>query len=206
MSEIYKAFRENEEIVRKIVARYRPHKEDIEDLLQETFVKCFAASLDYKIIDPRAFIFKVARNLAISEAKRKRHSTTNSIEDFVGLDVYEDKSVVSLEAQVYDQRKLAIFTRVLAELPDDLRRALIMRKIEGLKFKQIATRLDVSVSTIEKRVAAALLQCNDKLRARGYNLSEKGQKNSNSYDKKTGAISDFLKYGNTNTGNSSPKD
>jgi len=138
MSEIYKVFKENEAIIRRVVAKYRPYKEDIEDLMQETFVKCFAASIDHKILDPRAFILKVAKNVAISEAKRKRHSTTNSIEDLNDIEVYEDKSAVSFDDQINDHRKLAIFTKVLAELPTELQRALIMRKIEGLKFKQIA--------------------------------------------------------------------
>lgn len=194
MLEIYKAFQENEEIIRRIVAKYRPYKEDIEELVQETFVKCFAASIDHKILDPRAFILKVAKNVAISEAKRKRHSTTNSIEDLEGWEVYEDKSAVSLDEQIDDQRKLAVFTRILAGLPAELQRALIMRKIDGLKFKQIATRLDVSVSTVEKRVAMALLQCNDKLRAKGYNLSDIEQKQENSSGEKAETISDFLKH------------
>ena len=176
MSDIYKTFKENELIVRRIVAKYRPLKEDVEDLMQETFIKCFAASIKQEILDPKAFILKVAKNVAISEAKRKRHSITKSIEDMEDLEVYENKQSVSLESQVDEQQKLAAFTKVLAELSIECQRVLIMRKIDGLKFKQIATRLDVSVSTVEKRVATALLQCNDKLRAQGYNLTELGQK------------------------------
>jgi len=189
MSEIYKVFKENEAIIRRVVAKYRPYKEDIEDLMQETFVKCFAASIDHKILDPRAFILKVAKNVAISEAKRKRHSTTNSIEDLNDIEVYEDKSAVSFDDQINDHRKLAIFTKVLAELPTELQRALIMRKIEGLKFKQIATRLDVSVSTVEKRVALALVRCSDRLRAQGYNLAKTKQKSGGSYVQKPPAVS-----------------
>lgn len=159
-------------MVRRIVAKYRSNKEDIEDLMQDTFLKCFAADIKQTIHDPKAFIFRVAKNVAISEAKKKRHSTTNSIEDFGGIEVYEDERQVSPERQAENKRKLLLFSYALAELPPEMSRALVMRKIDGLRFKQIATRLGVSVSTVEKRVATALLRCNGYLREQGYDFSE----------------------------------
>ena len=172
MSKIHKVFIENQSVVRRIVAKYRSNKEDVEDLVQDTFLKCFAADLKQTIHDPKAFIFRVAKNVAISEAKRKRHSTTHSIEDLGGIEVYEDVRQVSPERQVEEKRKLVLFSHALAELPPELRCALVMRKIDGLKFKQIATRLGVSVSTVEKRVATALLRCNSYLREQGHDFCE----------------------------------
>ena len=88
MSKIVKIFAKHEAIIRRIIARYRPCKEDIEDLTQETFLKCFAAETKHDIENPKAFILKVAKNVAISDARKKQHSSTNSIEDFGGADVY----------------------------------------------------------------------------------------------------------------------
>lgn len=194
MSKVFNAFKENETVIRRIVAKYRPNKEDVEDLMQETFIKCFAADLKESIRDPRAFIFRVAKNVAISEAKRKRHSTTTIIEDYERPEVYEGKKDVCLENQLYDRRQLSIFLMVLAELPALQQRALLMRKVDGLKFKQIATRLDVSVSTVEKRVAAALLYCQDRLREHGYDLSEFSKKFSQIVVKPTEFASRTLKH------------
>lgn len=176
MSKVIRTFKENELVIRRIVAKYRSGREDVEDLMQETFIKCFAADLKETIRDPKAFVLRVAKNVAISEAKRKRHSTTIIVEDYECLEVYDGKETVSLENQLYDRRQLSCFSMVVAELPAEQRQALAMRKVEGLKFKQIATRLDVSVSTVEKRVAAALLFCQDRLREHGYDLSEFSKK------------------------------
>ena len=162
-------------MIRRIISRYRSGKEDIDDLTQETFLKCFAAEMKQDIQDPQRFVFKVAKNVAISEAKRKRHATTDSIEDLGGMEVYVDEEQISAEDQLHSRQKLFALTRALAELPPEQGRALLMRKVEGLKFKQIAIRLDVSVSTVEKRVAAALIGCNNYLRQNGYDPADFGQ-------------------------------
>ena len=67
-----------------------------------------------------------------------------------------------------------MFAEAVASLPEEVREAFLMRKMDGLKFKQIALRLDVSVSTVEKRVAAALLHCARHLRRNGYAMDGQG--------------------------------
>lgn len=174
MSKIYKAFQENEATIRRIVAKYRWKKEDIDDLTQETFLKSFAAEIKQEILNPKAFLFRVAKNVAISEAKRKRHVTTDSVEDLGGMDVYKDERHISAEDQLDSRQKLDVFSQAVATLPPKYSRALIMRKVDGLKFKQIALRLDVSVSTVEKRVAAALVRCNAYFKEKGYDPEDFG--------------------------------
>ncbi|PHR92442.1 MAG: RNA polymerase subunit sigma-24 [Robiginitomaculum sp.] len=174
MSKIYKAFQENEASIRRIVAKYRWRKEDVDDLTQETFLKSFAAEIKQEILNPKAFLFRVAKNVAISEVKKKRHSTTDFVEDLGGMEVYKDERHISAEDQLDARQKLFVFSQALATLPPECSRALIMRKIDGLKFKQIALRLDVSVSTIEKRVATALLRCNAYLKKNGYDPEDFG--------------------------------
>lgn len=172
MPSILEIFTDNKTIVRRIIAKYRPHKDDVDDLTQEAFLKCYAASLNQKIRDPRALLFRIAKNVAISEARRKRHSTTVSFEDSDGSDVFPDETEVPADEALHSRRKLSVFIMALESLPKENRRALLMRKIDGLRFKQIATRLGVSVSTVEKRVASALLDCSTYLRDRGYDPAE----------------------------------
>ncbi|GAB5459339.1 MAG: RNA polymerase sigma factor [Henriciella sp.] len=172
MSSISEIYADNETIIRQIIAKYRPNKDDVDELAQETFLKCFAASLRQKIRDPKALLFRVAKNVAISEARRKRHSTTVSFEDSEGSGVLIDETQIPADEALHSRRKLSVFVLALECLPEEQRRALLMRKIDGLRFKQIATRLGVSVSTVEKRVASALLHCNAYLRDKGYDPSE----------------------------------
>lgn len=171
MSEILGIFRREEAALRRAIARYRPNIEDVNEIYQDAFLKCYAAELESIIHNPRAFAYQVVKNLAISEARRKHNSTTASIEETNALNVIIDDRNVPGEDQVDSRRKLVLFTEAVASLPEELREAFLLRKIDGLKFKQIALRLDVSVSTVEKRVAAALLHCAKHLRANGYSMS-----------------------------------
>jgi RNA polymerase sigma factor (sigma-70 family) len=155
MSKILQAFQEHEKSIKRIFARYCRRAEDIEDYTQETFLKAFAAETKTDIQNPKAFLLRVAQNLAFSEIKRKVNTNTDHYEDSGGEEVLQDERQVSIENQIDGQRKLVVAAKVIASLPPDYRRALLMRKMEKLKFKQIATRLNVSLSTVEKRVAAS---------------------------------------------------
>ncbi len=174
MSKIYKAFIENEQVIRKIAGKYFRQAEDIEDMVQETFLKSFSAEIKQEIHNPKAYLFQVAKNVCLSNIKKKYNKTTNSVEDFGGLEVYKDEGLVSAEDQLDSRRKLFVLSQALASLTPEYRRVIIMRKIDGLKFRQIALRLDVSVSTVEKRMAYALLRCNEFLRQNGYEHHEFG--------------------------------
>jgi RNA polymerase sigma factor (sigma-70 family) len=173
MSGILRAFLQHQAAIKRVLGRYVP-PEDRNDLLQETFLKAYAAEMTTPIQDAKAFLFRVAHNLALSETTRKSRSDTDYLEDLSGSDVLEDEKSGSVEAQIDGRRKLFVLTQALAHLPEECQRVFLMRKVEGLRVKQIATRLNVSVSTVEKRLARALLLCHRHLRREGFDLAEFG--------------------------------
>ena len=175
MSVIYRAFLRNEAGIRRVFARYFRNPADIEDLTQETFIRCFAAELKTEINDPRSFLFRAAKNLALSERKKKIRLTTDYIEDSGGSEVIIDEDGVSAEARLDSQRKLAVLAEALASLPEDYRKAFLMRKLGNMKLSQIATRTNVTVRTAQKRVAQALDMCDAYLRKKGYDPVEFGR-------------------------------
>ena len=174
MSKIYKAFIENERALRHVFARYFRRPEDIEDMVQETFLKVFSAHMKEEIQEPRRFMLRVAKNLALSEIKKKAHTTTDWVEDSGGSEVYPDEGQLSAEDVLDGRQKFLVFMRAAAQLSAEQREALVMRKVENLPFKEIAVRLNVSLSTVEKRVAVALVKCAAYLQAEGYDPMEFG--------------------------------
>lgn len=175
MSEIFKSFRENEAALKRVFARYFRNSADIEDLTQETFLKCFAAEAKSHIRQPKSFLFRAAKNLALSEKRKKFRKTTDYLEDSGGSDVYIDNTLVSEEERLDSQRKLAILAEAIASLPEEYRKAILMRKMEHLKLAQIARRTNVTVRTAQKRVAVALDMCDTYLQRKGYEPSEFGR-------------------------------
>ncbi len=173
MSEILGAFLRHEVAIRRVLARYVPW-EDRNDILQEAFLKAFAAEMITPVHNPKAFLFRVAKNLAISEMTKKSRTETDYLEDLGASDVLEDERSAAIAAQIDGRRQLFVLTQAVAQLPAECQRVFLMRKMEGLRVKQIATRLNVSVSTVEKRLARALLSCDRYLRQQGYDAAELG--------------------------------
>ncbi len=175
MSRVFQAFLKNESALKRVLGRYVKSGLDVDDLAQETFLKAFAAEITTEIHDAKAFLFRVARNLALSKIKSKIYVTTVYLEDAGGTEALEDCTQGSVEGRIDGERKLYVFSKAVAQLPLEYQRAFLMRKVENLKLKQIATRLNVSVSTVEKRVAKALLLCDSYLRQQGYDPEEFGR-------------------------------
>jgi len=163
MSKILHAFQQHEKSIKRIFARDCRRSEDIKGYAQETFIKALAAETKIDIQKPKAFLFPVAKNLALSALNIKVNASTDHLKDSGGTEVLIDEREVSIENQTDGQRKFAVASKVIAGLPEYHRQALLMHKVEKLKFKQIATRLNVSLSTLEKRVATALVLSNTRL-------------------------------------------
>lgn len=174
MSRILKAFLENERLIRCVVARYRPKPEDVEELTQETFLKCFAAEQKQEISDPKRFLFRSARNIAISETRRHRNKTTDYLADSALLDVRVDEAQIDPETQLNSRQKLFLLAKAVGSLPEDDQRILMMRKMEHLKFRQIAANMSMSVSAVQKRATHALIRCSRYLREHGYDDDDMG--------------------------------
>jgi RNA polymerase sigma factor (sigma-70 family) len=62
------------------------------------------------------------------------------------------------------RERLRLLDETLTQLPPNVRRALLMSRVEELTFAQIAAELDVSESMVAKYIAQALRVCRDRLR------------------------------------------
>lgn len=147
--------------------------EDVEDLAQEAFIKAFAAESSRKIRFPKAFLFKVARNLALNERTKAANATTELLEDLADPSVIEDVGQMPVDEEMAARRQVRLLAKAVANLPPQCSRVFVLRKLQGLSYKEIAARLNISVSTVEKHVALGLLRCSDYLRQQGYEVGNK---------------------------------
>jgi len=167
MSSIVEAYCENEAAIKRYLRRFVRRKEDIDDLAQESFMRAFAAEALEPIVAPKAFLFKVARNLALNERAKLANATTDSLEDYPGQAVLVGTDQSTLEDQMDARQRLRLLAQAIAGLPPQCSRVFLLRKVHGLSHKEIAERLDISVSTVEKHVALGLLRCSEHLRRKG---------------------------------------
>lgn len=170
MSPILKAYLDHGTALRKFLWRFYRRAEDVEDAAQEAFLRAFAAEArKSKDIDfPKQFLFRVAQNYALNDVAKKQNTATDMLEDLAAKPVLADDRVALADDQLDQRRRLAVFVESVAQLPPKCRQVFILRKVEGLKIKEIAVRLNISVSAVEKHIASGLMKCADYLSERGY--------------------------------------
>jgi RNA polymerase sigma-70 factor (ECF subfamily) len=173
MSTILDAYLENEAALKRFLRRFIKSREGIDDLAQEAFLRAFAAESHRSIESPKAFLFKVARNLALNELAKQSSVTTQPLGDFEGQEVLEDNSQAAVDDAVDGRERIRVLARAIAALPPQCAKVFILRKMQGLSQKEIAARLNISVRTVENHVALGLVRCKAYMRAHG-GASEQG--------------------------------
>ncbi|MEM1112223.1 MAG: RNA polymerase sigma factor [Pseudomonadota bacterium] len=185
MSEIFKTFIDNEAALKRLLVGYTSDTEAAEDLAQEVFIRAFAAERKAGgktgIENPRAYLFQVARRLAFERFRRPGPAGS----DQGGVDTLLDETQAMADDWLESRRKLALFTRAVASLPEKCREAFLLRHVDGLRYKQIANRMGISVSAVEKHVALGLTRCAEFLASAGYQQADK----TSSGDSGAGSIS-----------------
>ena len=161
MSAIVTEFAASKPALRRYLWRFFSVPQDIDDLLQEVFLRAYAAEARGPILLPRAYLFRVAKHVALNELSRRKNSATGSVEDFDDPDVVGSQLQPGVEQEVDGRRRLALFASAVASLPDQCRKVLVLKKIEGLSQREIASRLHISESTVEKHLAKGLLLTRD---------------------------------------------
>lgn len=174
MSEILKVFLKHEAGIRRHLMRFCTRASDIDDIVQETFLRGFAAETRSAIKQPKAYLYQIAKNIALDKLRRNSLVPMDSLEDSGGSSLILDEDQAMADEQLDGQRKLALFAEAVAHLPPQCRKAFMMRHVEGFPYKQIATRMNISVSAVEKHVTVGLVKCDAYLRDHGYEPSEFG--------------------------------
>ena len=157
--------------------------QEIEDILQETFVRVYQSALKQEIRFPKAFMVKTALRIANHQRHNNKIDYVEAIEDFSSKGVILGNNAPkggSLDVDYIKQERFEVLCQAINELPVKCRKVLILKKVYGLSQKEIAKRLEISESTVEKHVAKGILKCNQF-------LTEKEKRNDHSEASKKAA-------------------
>lgn len=133
---------------------------EAEDILQEVFLRvhrnlCCQTEWD----KPESWIYQIARNLIIDHYRRRREML--EIPDSLPADPGGGEYAVLVEDP---EAELALSLKELVdELPEPYRQALILTEYQGLSQKQLAERMDISLSGAKSRVQRAREKLRDML-------------------------------------------
>jgi len=138
---------------------------DHDDLVQESYARLIRAKRSGNLTCAKAFLFTVARNLAIDMIRRHKASNHEPIAE-VGEDSLPEAASDAAASLDWQQRLEALIEAV-ASLPDRCREVIMLRHLDGLSYKEIAERLGISPNTVKAHVVKGVRDCTSYFRKRG---------------------------------------
>ncbi|HWK53803.1 MAG TPA: RNA polymerase sigma factor [Hyphomicrobiales bacterium] len=166
------AFLGNLPLLRRFLARFFREQQDIEDVAQEAFLRAYVAEQSRSIEQPNAYLFRVAKNLALTNLERKSRQIAyyiNEAGDYqcesgerLDIDVAD-----GAEAEVEAMELLGLYCDAVASLPGKCRQVFLLRKVHGLSHQEIARRMSLSLSSVEKYLLKGILECKAYMDRRG---------------------------------------
>jgi RNA polymerase sigma-70 factor (ECF subfamily) len=139
-----------------LLARF-PTLPDVDDVVQDALARVLRAREAGPIRSTRALLFTTARNLALDAVRRQQVVRFEPITDSTDSSVLADGADVV--AIVSKQQELELLTKAIQSLPARCREILTLRTAYGCTQKEIARKLGVSESTVEKQTALGIRLC-----------------------------------------------
>jgi RNA polymerase sigma factor (sigma-70 family) len=142
-----------------------PAVHDVEDVVQESYLRLWRARATQPILNAKAFLFRVARNVTLDLLRHGRRSPIDVVGDLEALSVIEDKPGVA--DQVSTAEKLTLLAEAIATLPPRGRELIMLCKLKGLSHRQAGEQLGITEKTVDEHVSRALKRLGQELRSRG---------------------------------------
>jgi RNA polymerase sigma-70 factor (ECF subfamily) len=141
--------------------RYVKNREEAEEIAQEVFVRVWLRRFDLKEdLSFSSYIFMIAKNALIDLIRKKQKETDFYKNNPPSMDMYTAPSDDSME---YNELA-AIIDRSIDDLPQKRKQIYLLSRDEGLTYKQISEKLNISIKTVETHMRLALQQLKSSVR------------------------------------------
>lgn len=129
-------------------------RQEAEDLVQEVFVRLLKRGNIADLQDLRGYLFETAASVLMDRARKRVSRHSNEHVSFDPL-AHADEEF-SADRVLMGEEALTCASRALLELPERVRTVFILRRLEGMRYQDIAQRLGISLSLVEKQMARAV--------------------------------------------------
>ncbi len=132
---------------------------DAQDLVQETFVKAFAAFKQFEQgTNLKAWLYRILTNTFINNYRKKQrepyHSNVDDLEDWQlgGAESTTASAGRSAEAEAIDHLPDSAVKEALQSIPEDFRMAVYFADVEGFSYQEIADIMKTPIGTVMSRL------------------------------------------------------
>jgi RNA polymerase sigma factor (sigma-70 family) len=149
--------------IRHFFARRVHSASDADDLTQKVFERMITRADSGSIGNPQGYLFQVAANL-LAERARAGARRRSFLEEGIPADAPEPAEELTPERILLGKEACEQILVALRELPTRVRAVFVLARFEELKAPEIAHRLGVSISTVEKDMRRAVAHLRDAVR------------------------------------------
>ena len=145
----------------RLVSRLVHDPAEAEDVVQETFIKAYRALRHFR--GEAAFytwLYRIgintAKNYLVAQGRRAPTSTGFDAEEAEGFDdAALLRDINTPESLLMTKQIGETVNAAMAALPEELRRAIMLREIDGLSYEEIAATMDCPIGTVRSRIFRA---------------------------------------------------
>jgi RNA polymerase sigma factor (sigma-70 family) len=137
------------------------NRTDIDDLLQDIYVRVCEAASKQRPDSARLFVFTTARNLLIDRMRRGRVIPIDTVESLEALNAAVDEP--GPDRNLMAREELRRVEAALDRLPPRCREVVMLRRIEGLSRRDIAGRMGITEATVSEHLANGMRVLTDML-------------------------------------------
>ncbi len=140
-----------------LVSRYVRDRQEVEDVVQEAFIKAFRALPRFRGDSQfYTWLYRIAINTAKNHLVARSRRPPGADIDADEAESFEPmRQVENPENELARDELSKVIHQAIAELPDDLRSALTLREFDGMSYEQIADIMDCPVGTVRSRIFRA---------------------------------------------------
>ena len=132
------------------------NEHDAEDIVQDAYVRAIRHFESFQGGEGRAWLLTIVRNLCYDSMRRKNvRERTSSFDEQLH---YARPTASNPETALLQEERAGILWRALEELPVELREVLVLRELEELSYKEIASIARVPMGTVMSRLSRARIR------------------------------------------------
>ncbi len=139
--------------LRRFLARMLTDQSEAQDVAHDAYLRVLPQLDNHTARNPEALLYVTARRLALNRLKRRQHSP---IDDCAAPTADYTDPQTDTARQAVVRQELELLEHAIADLPAGCRSVLVLRHRQQLSHREIAERLGIAVSTVEKQHARAL--------------------------------------------------
>ena len=140
--------------------------QDVDDVIQDAYTRLLTARESGTIVNPRAYLFICARNIALNRLRHMKYEKHGGSVQVDSSEIQDNLKNPQESAVANDDIEMLI--KAIQSLPQRCRQVITLRRLYGYTQKEVAQKLGIAEGTVEKQGKIGLKKCVQYFRSNGY--------------------------------------